>query len=254
MHIAYYRDYSNILNREMEFKVFGHAGKPCIVFPAQDGNFYDFENFGMVNSVEKYINAGQLQLFCIQSIDKETWSSRMPSEYQRMQLHEDWVSYVIDELLPRLYAIHNTTAQENYQGKFMTTGVSMGAYHALNFLLRFPERFDATICLSGLYRASYFFPNYHEELVYRNSPVDYMANMPSHHPYLEKYRNCWITLCCGQGNWEEEGIKDAHALETEFKKLDVPAWIDFWGFDVCHDWPWWQKQFPYYVGKLLEKK
>ena len=31
----------------MEFKVYGTAGKPVLVFPSQDGRFYDFENQGM---------------------------------------------------------------------------------------------------------------------------------------------------------------------------------------------------------------
>ena len=43
MKVAYYKEFSHELNRDMEFKVYGHAGKPCIVFPAQNGRFYDFE-------------------------------------------------------------------------------------------------------------------------------------------------------------------------------------------------------------------
>ena len=51
MHTAYYNEYSYHLDRMMEFKVYGHAGRPCLVFPAQSGRFYDFENFGMVGAV-----------------------------------------------------------------------------------------------------------------------------------------------------------------------------------------------------------
>lgn len=58
----------------MEFKVYGHGGKPILVFPAQDGRFYDFENFNMVYSIEDLINSGKVQLFCCDSIDKESWS------------------------------------------------------------------------------------------------------------------------------------------------------------------------------------
>ena len=47
MKVEYYKEFSHELNRDMEFKVFGHAGVPCLVFPAQDGRFYDFENFGV---------------------------------------------------------------------------------------------------------------------------------------------------------------------------------------------------------------
>ena len=45
MRVEYFKEYSNCLNRDMEFKVYGHAGVPLLVFPAQDGRFYDFENF-----------------------------------------------------------------------------------------------------------------------------------------------------------------------------------------------------------------
>lgn len=41
MHVRYYKEYSQHLQRDMEFKVYGHAGLPMIVFPCQDGNFYD---------------------------------------------------------------------------------------------------------------------------------------------------------------------------------------------------------------------
>ena len=51
MHVRYYKEYSQHLQRDMEFKVYGHAGLPMIVFPCQDGNFYDFEDRGMVNTV-----------------------------------------------------------------------------------------------------------------------------------------------------------------------------------------------------------
>lgn len=50
MKVEYYKEFSHELNRDMEFKVFGHAGVPCLVFPAQDGRFYDFENFGMIDA------------------------------------------------------------------------------------------------------------------------------------------------------------------------------------------------------------
>ncbi|MDD6726958.1 MAG: esterase, partial [Lactimicrobium massiliense] len=29
---------------------------------------------------------------------------------------------------------------------------------------------------------------------------------------------------------------------------NIPAWVDFWGADVAHDWPWWRRQLPYYLN------
>ena len=41
MKVEYYKEYSKVYNREIEFKVYGHAGKHCIAFPSQDGRFYE---------------------------------------------------------------------------------------------------------------------------------------------------------------------------------------------------------------------
>ena len=51
MKIEYHKYWSSNLNQDMEFKVYGHAGKPVIVFPAQAGRFYEFEDFQMVEAV-----------------------------------------------------------------------------------------------------------------------------------------------------------------------------------------------------------
>ena len=69
MKSEYYSEYSHELNRDMEFKVFGDKGIPCLVFPAQNGRFFDFENFGMIEAAHEYIDAGRIQFFCCDSID-----------------------------------------------------------------------------------------------------------------------------------------------------------------------------------------
>ena len=41
MKIEYHHHYSGYLGREMEFKVYGHGGKPVIFIPCQGGNRAD---------------------------------------------------------------------------------------------------------------------------------------------------------------------------------------------------------------------
>ena len=130
----------------------------------------------------------------------------------------------------------------------MTTGNSMGGTHALNFLLRRPDIFAGCIALSGAYNAREFFPDYFDDLVYANSPVDYIEGMPYDHPYVEMYRNRQIIVCCGRGAWENPMQEDSQRMKELFEHKNIPAWVDFWGSDVCHDWPWWKKQLPYYLN------
>ena len=48
MYIRYQKMYSEMLGRDMEYKIYGHSGRPVLYIPCQDGRFYDFENFGML--------------------------------------------------------------------------------------------------------------------------------------------------------------------------------------------------------------
>ena len=39
MEMQYFKDYSPALGRVMECKVYGHAGRPMLYIPCQDGRF-----------------------------------------------------------------------------------------------------------------------------------------------------------------------------------------------------------------------
>ena len=49
MEVQYYKNYSPALGRDMECKIYGHAGRPVLFIPCQDGRFFDFENFHMTD-------------------------------------------------------------------------------------------------------------------------------------------------------------------------------------------------------------
>ena len=70
----YDRQYSPILNRDMEHALIGHDGKLCLAFAPQNGHTWDFRNFGMVETVRPWIDAGRLKILLVDSIDEETWS------------------------------------------------------------------------------------------------------------------------------------------------------------------------------------
>ena len=55
MEIRYFKHYSHHLNRDMEFKVYGHTGKPVMFIPCQGGRFFDFENNTVkIGGIETY--------------------------------------------------------------------------------------------------------------------------------------------------------------------------------------------------------
>ncbi len=89
LNIEYHKKWSGSLNKDMEFRVFGHAGMPAVVFPSGCGRYYEFEDFGMVEAVSWFIDAGKLQLFTIDSVDCEAWMAHWMFPGDRGWRHRD---------------------------------------------------------------------------------------------------------------------------------------------------------------------
>ena len=234
--------YSGSLDREMGHAVFGESGKTCFAFAPQSGHTYDFRDFGMVETVRPWIESGKLRLILVDSIDEESWDAKHGDMRHRAEMQERWFHYVTDELVPEYL---------EWGEKAMTTGCSMGGLHAANFYFRRPDLFDAMVSLSGLFDASFFFGDYMDDIVYANSPIHFLPNMPEDHPWMDYYRNGRIIFCCGRGAWEDQMIYDSTRLDNILTSKGIPHWADFWGYDVNHDWPWWKKQLPYFIENLL---
>ena len=62
-----------------------------------------------------------------------------------------------------------------------------------------------------------------------------------------------IVACVGQGAWENEALDDTRQLDRLFRDKRIPAWVDFWGQDVDHDWPWWHQQMYYFLDYLYRR-
>ena len=243
MNINYVKEYSNALSRDMEYKTYGTEGHPVLVFPSQDGRFYDYQDFDMVGVLSGYIDHGLIRLICVDSIDRETWSDMQGDHHRRIALHEQWFHYITDELIPEVRRRPDET--------FIVTGCSMGGFHAGNFFFRRPDLFDTLLALSGLYYAGYFFPNYSDPLIYDNSPYDFLRSMPADHPYWDIYRHRRIVMCVGQGTWENDLLESTRQMDALLREKNVAAWIDYWGHDVAHDWAWWRKQIVYFMQHML---
>lgn len=165
-------------------------------------------------------------------------------------MHEQWYYYIVDELVPRIFEI-NKNSNGYYANGILTTGCSMGATHAVNFMFRRPDIFDGCIGLSGYYDSDFVFYDYCDDLVYKNAPIKYIEGMPYDHEFVDKYRKNKIVICCGQGAWEDEMIYSTNKLKKILEHKNIGAWVDFWGTDVNHDWDWWRVQLPYFLEKIL---
>ncbi|OFZ68834.1 MAG: hypothetical protein A2451_11830 [Bdellovibrionales bacterium RIFOXYC2_FULL_39_8] len=243
--MEYIKWFSKTLNKDMELKIYGSGGDSVLVFPCASGRFFDFEDSGGVRSLQHFVEEKKLMLFTVDSYDATSWNNYSISAAERAINHGRYENYIMGEVLSYI-------KQRNPKGKIYTTGASMGGYHAANFYLKFPEIFSGTVALSGLYSAHNLVGDYMDDNVYYNAPISYLPNLEEK-KYLQAYAKGKIVICTGQGAWEEKMLEDSLALKTIFNQKKIGAWVDIWGTDVNHDWPWWHKQWPYFFSEILKE-
>ncbi len=250
MQTRYFQAYSPALGRNMECMLYGHAGRPVLVIPCQDGRFYDFENFHMTDTWAPWIESGQVMVLSVDTMDQETWSAQDGDPYWRVRRHEQWMDYITFEAVPLLQSLANEYNGWDGRPGVLVFGCSLGATHAPNLYFRHPELFARLLALSGIYTAEYGVGSYMDEVVYENSPLHYLANMPCDHPNISMYNQKRAVICVGQGPWE---IPDTTRRMDEIcREKGISLWVDYWGYDCAHDWPWWYKQVEYFLPYLLD--
>ncbi|WP_192901952.1 esterase family protein [Mucilaginibacter psychrotolerans] len=197
MNREYHKWYSPRLQRNMELLIFGHAGRAVLFFPTRMARFYDYENWGIVDALQQKINGGEIQLFCVDSIDAESFYNRWAHPSTRMARHLQYEEYLLNEVLPLM-------SQKNSSGYFETAGCSMGAYHALNIGLKYPHIFKKIVSMSGRYDLTRqidnfndLFDGFHNPEVYFNMPGQYVANLHEEQ-LLTALRRLTIILAIGQ--------------------------------------------------------
>ena len=90
-----------------------------------------------------------------------------------------------------------------------------------------------------------------DDLLYQNCPVNYLSNMPQDHYYIDMYNHRKILIVVGQGAWEEQLVASTKRLEAVLRQKGIHGRVEYWGYDVDHNWPWWFKMCEVYVPDFL---
>ena len=103
---TYYKEWSSVLNREMEFKVYGSAGVPVLALPARGGRNNHWENNGKHDAIAPLLNEGKVQLFCADSIDGEAVLNGDIPVRRRAEMEEKYYVYHTAALAPRVLTLN----------------------------------------------------------------------------------------------------------------------------------------------------
>jgi esterase/lipase superfamily enzyme len=238
MRREYHKWYSPELAREMELLVFGHGGLPAIVFPTSQARFYEFEDRGMVGAIAGKIESGEVQLFCVDSLDAESWYNRNVGPRWRIARQVQYDRYIVHEVVPFL-------RHQNRQPHLVTMGCSFGGYHAVNCALRHPDVFTGFLSMSGAFdmKGLGFMRDYYDEDVYLNQPLDYLPNLNDGW-FLDQMRRRTYVLATGV---HDQCWNDNERLAAAMRAKGIPVRLDVWGDNTGHDWPWWQRMLQVYL-------
>ena len=235
MHREHHRWYSPRLQRDMELLVHGHAGAPVLVFPTSGGRFYEYEDRGMVANLGDYVEQGWFQLYCVDSVDMESFYCAWAHPRGRIERHLQYEAYVLQEVLPLMRS-------KNPNDFLITHGCSFGAYHALNFALRHPTLFKRVVALSGKYDMSNFFSGYYDNDIYFQTPSHYVPQI-NDPQQINAIRAVDLIIAVGK---EDPNIENNRALSAAlWQKTIGHAYREWDGWS--HDWPYWQKMARLYM-------
>jgi len=228
MNREYHKWNSPRLERDMELLVFGHSGTKVLFFPPRMGRFYDYENWRVIKSLQDKIDQGHIQVFCLDSIDTETFYDHQTHPGHRIYRHCLYESYILNEVFPLMEQLNN-------HPDVISAGCSLGAYHAVNIAMRHPSKFCKVVGMSGRYDLTFskayyddLMEGYHDENVYFNMPIQYLKNVDDP-VYLEQINKMDIVLVIGkedlflENNYKFKEILDAKGISYQFYEWEEEA-------------------------------
>lgn len=139
-HIKYY---SHHLDRDVDMLVFGNWGYPVLVFPTTLGRYYQAKDMGLIESVRGLVESGRFKIYCVDSIDADSWYARHLNPEYRVLNHMQYDKFLHNELVPYIQ-------QECHVDKIAVAGCSFGGFHAANYAFKHPDRAAYLISMSAV--------------------------------------------------------------------------------------------------------
>jgi esterase/lipase superfamily enzyme len=235
------RWYSERLQQEVNVVRWGHFGTPVLLFPTAGGDAEEIERFHVIRVLESLLAEGKIKIYSCDSVAGQWMISGEGSVGHRCWMQNQFHHFVYHEMVPAIRADCGTSDIE-----MVTAGSSIGAFHALAVLCRFPDVFKSALCMSGTYDLVRFLHGEPTRDYYYASPLHFLPDLDGER--LDAIRRRFVLLASGQGRAEDigESWRAAHVLGSK----GIPNRVDPWGPEWHHDWPTWRNMLPKYLAEL----
>lgn len=233
--------YSERLKREVTMVRWGTFGQPVIVFPTAGGDAEEIERMHLVGAVRPLIEAGKIKVYSVDSVAGAALLKREGSAQHQMWLQNMFHQYIRHEVAP---AIRTDCKADDIE--IWAAGASIGAFHSVAVVCRWPDVFTKACAMSGTYdlRRFYDAKDFSDDF-WVSSPIHFVPTLEGRH--LDVLKTRYILLPSGEGRAEDLG--ESWRMGNALGAKGIPNRVDPWGTDWHHDWPTWREMLPKYLGE-----
>ena len=217
--------------------IFGHAGKPVIIYPTSMGSYHQNRDFHLIDAVSWFVDNGLVKIYCPDSVDKDSFYDDHIHPSERIRRHNVYDQFIMEEVVSR-------ALNETGHHKITVAGCSFGGYHAINFAFRHPERVSGVFSMGGAFDIRNHMDGYYDDQVFYNNPVDFLPDLQD--------ENLWrmqIVLGVGENDF---CLPQNNRLAEIMSKKGMPYWMDIRP-NAEHDWPVWREMLPTYFGQMVKQ-
>lgn len=236
------RWYSPRLHRDMDLLVFGHGGAKVLMFPTRDGQFWEYEALDIVGSLAGKIDAGHLQLYCVEGLAQETFYAGWRHPADRIRRHAAYEDYILHEVMPLM-------ASMNAHDCTIAVGCSLGAFQAASLAFRHPHLFRKLVALSGRYDLTMTvecfddrFDGYYDDAIYFHTPLHFLPGLTDGW-HVDSLRGLEVVLAVGDA---DPFLDNNHILFRLLEQKGVATRLHVWR-GRAHRAGAWRKMAALYV-------
>jgi esterase/lipase superfamily enzyme len=239
------RWHSSRLGEDMTVVRWGTFGKPVLLFPTAGGDAEEVERFHLIDVLAPLIGQGRIKVYSCDSIAGQWLVSARGTPAQRCLVQNLFQQAIAHEVVPAIRADCRSPDID-----VIATGASIGAFHALAVLCRWPELFSHAIGMSGTYDIARFVNGPTTDDLFFATPLWFLSGMNG--APLERLRTRLAIIAAGEGR--AENIGESWNIANALGQKGVPNRVDSWGADWHHDWVTWRKMLPQYLAELTESR
>jgi esterase/lipase superfamily enzyme len=187
-----------------------------------------------VGALADHIDAGRIQLVCVDSVDGESWYARDRHPADRVRRHLEYEAYIVEEVLPRM------------PGSAVACGASFGALHAVLLAVRKPGEVGGFIAMSGAYDTSKWLDGYHDDSTYFTNLLAFLPGL-NDEAYLGPLRAQHPkVIATGE---HDPNVDESRRLAGLLRDKGVQVGLEIWP-GWAHDWPYWKDMMRRYVSDI----